>query len=152
MHGQKQTLLVITHTRQRLDGDASGKMLDQRRYAMTPYEVMPVKKSVVQPLLNAAHIMYHGRKIKVKFTTTVTFYDTNWSGGTRNQYTGVKGDGSSLTYQAPAPWVNPVEGKTFELTPDIIVIEHSVFCGKDLGLTIFVHPSYLPKWLPEKIA
>jgi hypothetical protein len=110
---------------------------------------MPVKRAQVDKLIKAAGIHYTGRKIKMKFTNEITFWETNWSGGTRNKYIGVKGDGSSLQYSAPAPWVNPIEGKTFEMTKDVIIIEHSIFCGKDCGLTIFVHSSYLPKWLPS---
>ncbi len=90
---------------------------------------------------------YPGRKIKVEFTTRVTFYDTNWGGGTRNWYHALRADGNNTRLMASAPWINPVEGKTIELPVDVIVVEHSVFCGHDTGITIYAHPSNAPKWL-----
>lgn len=53
------------------------------------------------------------------------------------------------TFSAPAPWINPVEGKTVELSPEVLIVEHSIFCGKDSGITVYVHPSVMPKLLTE---
>jgi len=96
----------------------------------------------------AAFPTYRGRKFKMIFTDKVTFYDTNWSGGTRNQYVAVNSDGRTAMLHAPAPWVNPVEGKTVELPENAVIVEHTIFCGDDCGLRIYVHPVHLPKWLP----
>jgi hypothetical protein len=90
---------------------------------------------------------YTGRKIAVVFTERVMFYDTNWSGGTHNGYAAVKADGRTAKLNVPAPWCNPVEGATFELPADTLLVCHSHFCGHDLGLTIYAHPTHLPKWL-----
>ena len=43
-----------------------------------------------------------------------------------------------------------VSEATVDLTEDIVIICHSIFCGKDSGITIYSHPNNAPKWLPEK--
>ena len=91
---------------------------------------------------------YRGRKFTLKFEQRITFWDTNWGGGTRNQYAFVSSDGRTAILNASAPWVNAIEGQTFDIPADVLVVEHSVFCGKDMGITIYSHPCHLPKWLP----
>ena len=90
---------------------------------------------------------YKGRKFAVEFTPTVTFYDTNWGGGSRNVYTAVSSDGRTATLSVPAPWINTVEGKTIEMPVDVLIVKHSFFCGKDMGITIYASPLHMPKWL-----
>lgn len=97
---------------------------------------------VARPITDQVFPDYKGRKFSVDFTNSVTFFDTNWGGGTRNKYAAIGRDGQKGTFTAPAPWVNPLEGQTIELTPDVIIVEWSIFCGKDLGLTIYAHPDH----------
>ena len=99
------------------------------------------------PVVKLVFPNYTGRKFKVEFTDKVTFYDTNWGGGTKNSYAAIKSDGTVGNLYAPAPWANPVEGKTVDLPVDILLVEHSIFCGKDMGITIYAHPTNAPKWL-----
>ena len=99
------------------------------------------------PIIRATFPNYNGRKVKVEFRESITFFDTNWGGGTKNTYAFVRADGAIAHYDAPAPWVNPVEGKTVPLPPDVIVVCHSIFCGQDCGLTIYAHPSLAEKML-----
>jgi hypothetical protein len=101
-----------------------------------------------RPFAKAAFPQYKGRKFKLVFTPTVTFYDTNWSGGTRSQYVAIASDGRTALLHVPAPWVNQVEGKTVPLPEDAVIVEHTIFCGQDAGLRIYVNPVHLPKWLP----
>jgi len=107
-----------------------------------------VKKSQVKPILQATFPDYKGRTIKVEFANEVTFWDTNWGGGSRNSYAAVKSDGRTANLNVPAPWNNPVEGTTVEVPRDALIVKHSIFCGKDLGITIYANPIHLPKWLP----
>lgn|SRR3990167_4216189 len=111
-----------------------------------------VSKSQVAGILAATFPKYRGRKFKVAFQECLTFWDTNWSGGTRNSYAAVRADGEISHLAVPAPWVNPVEGMTVEIPVDVLVVKHSIFCGKDCGITIYAHPTHLPKWLPAPIS
>lgn len=106
-----------------------------------------VKKTEAWPLVSKTFPDYTGRKFKVKFAEKLTFWDTNWDGGSRNVYAAVSIDGRTGRFSAPAPWVNPLEGKIVELSPSFAVVEHSTFCGHDMGITIHLHPSHAPKWL-----
>lgn len=108
---------------------------------------MKVKKADVKPIVQATFPNYRGRTFEIEFTPKVTFHDTNWGGGTRNLYTAVASDGRSIKLGVPAPWQNAVEGKTMDLPEDILIVKHTVFCGKDLGITIYANPVHLPKWL-----
>jgi hypothetical protein len=102
-----------------------------------------------RPFAKAAFPNYHGRKFKIIFAPTVTFYDTNWSGGTKNTYVAVASDGRTALLKVPAPWVNQIEGKTVEVPENAVIVEHTIFCGEDVGLRIYANPCHLPKWLPE---
>ena len=96
---------------------------------------------------------YRGRKVKVNFTEKVWLHDTNWSGGTRNWYYFFNMENSKgKTLVVPAPWLNGIEGEAVDLPAEIIVIERSHFCGKDLGLTIHAHPSRRPAFLEAQNA
>jgi hypothetical protein len=102
-----------------------------------------------KPIVKLTFPEYHGRKFKLEFTDRITFYDTNWSGGTKNCYAFLRSDGAVRGLTVPAPWVNPVEGKTVEIPKDILVVVHQYFCGMDVGVTIFANPANSPKWLTD---
>lgn len=110
------------------------------------------KKSEIRALLAATFPEYAGRTFKIEPAKTVTFWNLNWSGGTRSQFracsiTGQKG-GTMDRYNAAAPWNNPAEGKTIELPAGAVIAEHSEFCGKDCGVTFYINPADLPALLP----
>ena len=106
-----------------------------------------VTKKQVAALVNASFPQYRGRTFFVEFTESVTFYNTNWGGGSRNQYHGLSNHGQARLH-VDAPWNNPIEGKRVDLPQDVVIVCRSVFCGKEAGLTIYTHPTNAPKWLP----
>ena len=109
---------------------------------------MKIKKSQARDIIKATFPGYKGRKVKVEFAPTVTFYDTNWGGGSRNSYAAVGSDGRTAHLGVPAPWANAVEGETVDVAENVLIVKHTIFCGKDLGITIYANPVHLPKWLP----
>lgn len=103
---------------------------------------MKVTKAAIKPVLDATFPNYKGRTFRVEFSERVTFHDTNWGGGSRNYYQVVSmGTGRAAGIPAPAPWINPIEGKTVELTEDMVIACHTFSCGQDLGVTFYAHPS-----------
>ena len=112
-------------------------------------EKMKLNKAQVKPILEKTFPDYKGRKYSIEFVPTVTFYDTNWGGGTRNVYRFVRSDGAVGCMNIPAPWINVIEGRTVDIPVDVLVVKHAVFCGQDLGITIYANPVHMPKWLPE---
>ena len=115
-------------------------------------ETLKVTRKQAKSLLERTFPDYNGRKFRVRFAETVTFYDLNYSGGTRNEYAAVKSDGESVAldgFNRAAPWNNPAEGSTVRLPVDVAIVEHSDFCGRDLGITIYLHPANASKWLAD---
>ena len=110
-----------------------------------------INKSQVRPILEATFPEYKGRSFKVEFAETIMFHDTNWAGGTKNTYVAIATDGRTARLNVPAPWFNAVEGARMTLPLNILIVKHAVFCGKDLGITIYAHPAHMPKWLPEEV-
>ncbi len=110
------------------------------------YNVIPVKfnEPWVKAIIGRTFPGYRGRKVKLVQEDKITFSDTNWGGGTRSQYVCIGLDSQTRSLfpgGTPAPWVNPVEGKTAILPPGAIVVEHTIFCGKDVGIRIHVNPN-----------
>jgi hypothetical protein len=108
---------------------------------------MKLKKAQVRKVLELTFPEYRGRKFNLEFTNEVRFWDTNWGGGTRNVYKAVSSDGRVASQSIPAPWVNQTEGSTYEIPLDVLVVKHTIYCGKDLGITIYANPVHQPKWL-----
>lgn len=110
-----------------------------------------VKRAAVAKIVAATFPDYSGRKFKVEAAERVTLSDLNWSGGSRSQYRtctidGI-GIGSADKWNAVAPWSNRAEGTTHQIPEGAVVVRHSIFCGKDTGLTIYVHPASMPALL-----
>jgi hypothetical protein len=110
-------------------------------------QTLKVTRKQAEQIIKATFPEYTGRKIKVEFTDKVTFWDTNWSGGSCNKYAALYADGRSVKVNAPAPWVNMIEGTSVTLGVNVLCVEHSYFCGQDAGITIYAHPANVPKWL-----
>jgi len=114
------------------------------------------KLSDVAPITRAAFPSWRGRKARVRPVESMTLHDLNWSGGTRSQYVAIelatlrRAAGEHMNM--PAPWANPFEGKQIALAPGLAIVEHCIFCGKDLGCTIYVHPADMPRLLPGPAA
>ncbi len=111
-----------------------------------------VKRQDVAQIVRATFPNYKGRKFRIEPASSVTLYDLNWSGGTRNQYRTCTLAGESLggadKYNTQAPWANQAEGKDVPVPPGAVVVQHADFCGKDLGLRIYVNPVDMPTLLP----
>jgi hypothetical protein len=83
----------------------------------------------------------------VRFQDTITFSDTNWGGGTRNYYKFLRTDGKAVSLTVPAPWKNDIEGQTVEIPDNVMVVEHTIFCGHDLGIRIYLNTNHIPRWI-----
>lgn len=99
---------------------------------------------------------YTGRKFAAVVTETVTIpIDAGlWSGGSRDVYSVVSLDHGTreLPGQSLAPWDRSGGDRVCKLVAGIVVVRHSMFCGKDHGLTFYVHPDNATKLLPAPAA
>ena len=102
------------------------------------------------PIVQATFPDYKGRKFSLEFTEKVWLHDLAWDGGSKNFYAGIKVDGTVRHLKISNPWTcGGLEGKDIPLTPDAILVEHCYFCGHDLGIRIYAHPSLAPKLLGQ---
>lgn len=115
-------------------------------------EMINVRRDDVARIVAATFPGYRGRKIRVGAREKVGLHDLNWSGGSRSEYRAVTLDGiplgSTAKYAAMAPWAHHAEGATLPVPEGACIVEHSIFCGKDTGLRIYVNPADMPKLLP----
>jgi hypothetical protein len=72
------------------------------------------------------------RETRIVVTETVTFQNTFWDGGSKSEYRAVKLESGETAI---------LDGKTVTLEPGFAIVEHSVFCGKEVPLTVYLHPS-----------
>lgn len=104
----------------------------------------------VQQICRAAFPSYGGRTLKIRVSESEIHLDSSWSGGSRSLYVAVK----LATLEAQAPTVdtsNPFTAAnraTAKPQNGVVIVEHSMFCGKDAGLTIHVNPLDAAPMLP----
>lgn len=115
-----------------------------------------IARSLLEPLIRATFPEYAGKTCYVEVRETISFHDLNWSGGSRNQYRACtidgKPTGSLDKFNQAAPWNNPAEGAKAQIPPGLVVVQHCLFCGKDLGLTFSYNAADFPhNLLPAKI-
>jgi len=114
--------------------------------------MITLTRKQAMPIIKASFPTYNGRKIKVMVNTQVHLSDLNWSGGTRSEYKFIGANGRvAMADNSTHPWYNRQEGAVIELKSGTYCVEHTIFCGKDLGLTVYIHPDDMPKFLPAPI-
>lgn len=99
---------------------------------------------------------YTGRQFTAEVCESVTIpIDAGlWSGGTRERFAAfnlMTGESMALPGQDKAP-DETRRAYTAPLQPGLVIVRHSHFCGKDHGLTFFVHPTNAAAMLPAPIA
>ena len=106
-----------------------------------------ISRKQAQPILSQSFPDYTGRKITVRFTETVGFYNLNWDGGSKNEFVAIAADGRHEELTVAAPWNEPREGRRVAIPQDVLIVEHTYFCGQDAGITIYAHPCHAPRWI-----
>jgi hypothetical protein len=95
---------------------------------------------------------YTGKKFKARVCETITIpADAGlWSGGSRETYHVIELESGHTVPAADhmaAPWDNRSDN-TITLKPGYAVVMHSMFCGKDMGLTFYLHSDNAAAYLP----
>lgn len=96
---------------------------------------------------------YPGKKFKARVTETVAIpsHAGLWDGGSRDTYTLVEiATGKTVTASDnySAPWDDDRKSRNIALKPGYCVVQHTIFCGKDLGLTFHMLASDVAPMLP----
>lgn len=108
----------------------------------------------VKKIALSAFPSYTGRKFRVSVQESPMSVKSYWDGGTRSYYTFVRLDNAKAGPAVPVqhPFFDKqIEGADkVQLVPGLACVEHVIFCGKDLGVTIHIHPDNAPRFLPPK--
>jgi hypothetical protein len=115
-------------------------------------QIIHLESSQVPATLRGA---YAGHKFKAVVCESLTIPCTAglWDGGSRDLYQAVDlatGQRHSGTFQNEAPWGDRKD-REVALVPGLAIVEHSIFCGKDMGLTFYLHPTNAAALLPAPI-
>jgi hypothetical protein len=110
------------------------------------------KNPSIAAIVKATFPDYRRKKVWLRAADTITFYDLNWSGGTRSEYRACTTDGQSAgsmaKYHTYAPWdARQVEGQSVPIPAGMIVVRGGDFCGKQATLCFHVNPADMPKYL-----
>lgn len=95
---------------------------------------------------------YTGKKFQVTVQSTPLDVRSYWEGGSRSYFKFLRLDGQKGEIDVPqqSAFDAKVEGAdAVTLVPGLACVEHTIFCGKDVGICIYIHPDNAPKFLPE---
>lgn len=90
-------------------------------------------------LMQAAFPGYRGRTYRIS-DSTPTHLDSYWDGGSRDYFVFIRmADLKTLAVEANHPFYCKDKPRTLKhgLPAGIALVEHSICCGKDCGLTIY---------------
>jgi hypothetical protein len=101
-------------------------------------------------LCKAAFPAYHGRKFGIQVQTEPLNMSDSWQGGSRDIFKLVRlADLAVVPVPAQSAFDRPVRGLNATALPaGIVAVCHSIFCGKDLGITVYVSPADSAPLLP----
>ena len=113
-----------------------------------------LRKNDIRPILDLTYPDYQGRKFSLTFQEHYYMSDY-WDGDSRTYVKALKFENGQLKMSSPdAEAQNPLRPKAhteFDIPKNVALVEHTYFCGQDIGINIIVHPdsSLLPKLLPQ---
>ena len=92
----------------------------------------------VQEVCKTAFPSYNGRKLKINHGCEKISMRSYWSDGSRNYFVVLRlQDNKFLNVPVGHPFFNNLTGvDDWMIQEGFVVVEHTIFCGKDLGLTI----------------
>ncbi len=99
-------------------------------------------KKLVKALAKKAYPDYTGRKFRVCERKSYYMSDY-WDSGSRNYCVAVNlstGEIKEPSREAKIPW-NNVAHASFDIPAGIGILERSIFCGKEIGITLYVAPT-----------
>jgi hypothetical protein len=102
-------------------------------------------------LMRAAFPSYHGRQFKICVTDTVCV-SSYWDGGSKDSFVFVDLETAETSRQVPPqsafdPVIPGAEAVT--LPAGAGCVEHTIYRGKDLGLSLHLSPANATKMLPD---
>jgi hypothetical protein len=95
---------------------------------------------------------YTGKRYKIETGTKFSPNSNHWDGGSRTYQVLISRDGHMRAIPEYGNMFTGYAKEPIEIPPNCILVEHSIFCGKDMGLTFVVRPEELDTLaIPEKV-
>lgn len=100
---------------------------------------------------------YLGKSFKARAVTELHINGQAgvWDHGSRETYHAVRlADGKQLPLidHNAAPWdMAARKDIVAKVEPGIAIVRHSMYCGKDMGLTFYIHPDNITAMLPKPV-
>lgn len=99
----------------------------------------------------ASLLDYNGHKVDVEISDAKMYLQSFWDSGSKKEFYCFDMSGKHIpiiVQNAPLPFYDGPKADYIP-SPDRFIIEHSTFGGKDMGLTVYLHPqSIMVKSLP----
>ena len=110
----------------------------------------------VKKIASVAFPEYSGKKFRVEIEENPinVAYNNYWSGGSRTYYNFVRLDTLQSFGEIPAQSAFDkaiIGADKVQLIPGLVCVQRDYFCGKDMGITIKVHPENAPKLIGETV-
>lgn len=87
--------------------------------------------------------MYTGRKFRLEYVARLDCSNESGAmggGGTQSDYRFVRLDNGAMLTVSPVGLGESWTGRTAEMMEGLAAVEHSYFCGQDMGLTVYLKP------------
>src|ERR1039457_664860 len=113
---------------------------------------MRIQTPEVKQIALAAFPGYNGRKFSVEpFRGTINLASC-WDGGSKSDFVfmSLETGKQFVVAENGSPWSNGGQIlQCSELPANVVLVEHRVFCGGEVGITIFVRPDNMAKMITE---
>ena len=98
------------------------------------------KDQQVKSVCKAAFPGYNGRKIQIKYNVKSKSLRSYWDGGSKSSYAVIDLNLLKVLHAPDShPFFDRLTGvDSFDIPEGYAVVEHSIFCGRDMGLTIHI--------------
>lgn len=105
----------------------------------------------MQQILKSTFPSYHGKKFKLS-SCVPSRLDSYWDGGSKDSFCFYHLDQQkAFDIHSNHPAFEPTKPRDLEKLPDrVVLVKHTIFCGKDLGITFYANQNDLVKMLPKK--
>jgi len=97
---------------------------------------------VIMALAKRAFPSWRGRKLYVQISDRPRSLASYWDGGSKDSFTVLHLKDGAVVRTSTPPAMAPFGPKVepYIPNPDEILVEHSIFLGKDGGCTVYLHP------------